>query len=79
MFHSPINANENYSSEKAFFHVETVVEGLENPWSVDFLPDGRILVTERPGRLRSVDNGKLSEPIKGLPKIKPKGRVVYLI
>ncbi len=60
VLHSPINANDqSYSSEKHSFTVETVVEGLENPWSVDFLPDGRILVTERPGRLRIVDNGQL--------------------
>ncbi len=69
-----INADQSYSSEKHSFTVETVVEGLENPWSVDFLPDGRILVTERPGRLRIVDNGQLSEPVKGLPKVKAKGQ-----
>jgi len=73
-FISPISANEIYSSEKHTFTVETIVKGLENPWSIDFLPNGRILVTERPGRLRIIDNGKLSEPIKGLPKIKAKGQ-----
>ncbi len=73
-FFSPIKANEIYSSKKHSFTVETVVEGLENPWSVDFSPDGQIFVTERPGRLRLVENGELSEPIKGLPKIKAKGQ-----
>ena len=73
-FISPINANEIYSSERHSFTIEAVVKGLENPWSIDFLPDGQILITERPGRLRLIDNGKLSEPIKGLPKIKAKGQ-----
>ncbi len=63
-------AGGTFSSEKYSFTVETVVTGLENPWSVDFLPDGRILVSERPGRLRIIENGKLSKPVKGLPKIK---------
>jgi aldose sugar dehydrogenase len=63
-----------YTSEKYSFTIETVVEGLEHPWAVDFLPDGRMLVTEKPGRLRVVSNGKLSEPVTGLPKIKEKGQ-----
>jgi glucose/arabinose dehydrogenase len=52
------------------FDVVTVATGLENPWGMTFLPDGRILVTERPGRLRIVDKeGKLSEPVAGLPAV----------
>ena len=43
---------------------ETVAKGLEHPWALAFLPDGRILVTERPGRLRIVaKDGKLSAPL----------------
>ncbi|TDK23353.1 PQQ-dependent sugar dehydrogenase [Luteimonas aestuarii] len=50
--------------------VETVAEGLENPWSIAFLPDGRMLVTEHPGRLRVIEDGKLHEaPVEGLPPI----------
>ena len=65
---------ETFQSEKHNFTIETVVEGLRNPWSVDFLPDGKILVTEKRGRLRIVENGVLSDPVKGLPKVKAKGQ-----
>jgi aldose sugar dehydrogenase len=51
------------------FDVVTVAEGLENPWGMVFLPGGKILVTERPGRLRVVTDGKLSEPVTGLPAV----------
>src|SRR5687768_13236599 len=52
------------------FDVRTVARGLEHPWSMAFLPDGAILVTERPGRLRMVGaDGKLSLPVAGLPKV----------
>jgi aldose sugar dehydrogenase len=62
------------SSEKHSFVIETVVNGLDQPWSVEFLPDGRILITEKSGRLRIVKDGKLSAPVKGLPKIIDKGQ-----
>jgi len=42
---------------------------LDNPWGITRLPDGRMLITEKTGQLRFFDNGKLSEPIKGLPKV----------
>ncbi|HWH49088.1 MAG TPA: PQQ-dependent sugar dehydrogenase [Burkholderiales bacterium] len=61
----------SFSSEKHNFRLVTLVEGLVNPWSVAFLPDGRMLVTERPGRLRIVSKDfKLDpDPVKGLPAI----------
>jgi glucose/arabinose dehydrogenase len=52
-------------SFQASFVVETVAEGLETPWGVAFLPDGRYLVTERPGRIRIVSaDGALSAPLE---------------
>lgn len=55
---------------KTAVKLTTVAEGLENPWALEFLPDGRMLVTEKPGRLRVVEkDGKLGEPIKGVPKV----------
>jgi glucose/arabinose dehydrogenase len=58
------------------FNVETVTEGLVNPWGLAFLPNGKMLVTERPGRLRvvSADGKQLSEPVAGLPAVDPRGQ-----
>ena len=57
------------------FKVETLISGLEHPWAMAELPDGRILITERPGRLRIVERGKLNpQPIKGLPEIVADGQ-----
>ncbi|MDB5429174.1 MAG: Glucose dehydrogenase [Caulobacter sp.] len=57
------------------FEVKTVAEGLENPWGLAFLPDGRLLVSERPGRLRIVGrDGTLSAPLAGVPKVEAQGQ-----
>lgn len=65
-----------FKSEKHAFRVVTLVTGLENPWSIVFLPDGRMLVTERAGRLRLVSHDfKLNpKPIDGLPEVMPQGQ-----
>jgi aldose sugar dehydrogenase len=54
---------------------ETVATGLQNPWAVAFLPDGRFLVTERAGRLRVVErDGKLNKPVEGVPEVAAGGQ-----
>ncbi|HJU66531.1 MAG TPA: PQQ-dependent sugar dehydrogenase [Gemmatimonadaceae bacterium] len=58
------------ASRQGVVRVDTVATGLEHGWGFEFLPDGRIIVTERPGRLRIVDrNGRLSEPLAGVPAV----------
>ncbi|HVG23428.1 MAG TPA: PQQ-dependent sugar dehydrogenase, partial [Thermoanaerobaculia bacterium] len=55
--------------------VTTYAKGLEHPWALAFLPDGRLLVTERPGRLRIVDrNGRVSQPLGGVPRVFAQGQ-----
>lgn len=52
-----------------------VAKGLEHPWGLAFLPEGRLLVTERPGRMRIVErDGKLGEPLAGLPPVVAAGQ-----
>ena len=54
---------------------EVVASNLQNPWAVAFLPEGRFLVTERPGRLRVIEpNGEVGEPVLGLPSIAAQGQ-----
>ncbi|MCQ4323378.1 oxidoreductase [Stutzerimonas stutzeri] len=62
---------QRYPSEQGQVLVKPIVEGLENPWALAFLPDGkRMLVTERPGHLRLVGlDGSLSEPLGGVPEV----------
>ena len=61
--------NQVIKSEKQTFRIEVVTPGLETPWGIAFLPDGRMLVTERPGRLRIIDKGKLLDAVQGTPKV----------
>jgi glucose/arabinose dehydrogenase len=62
-------------SEDQRFRVTTVAGGLENPWGMAFLPNGDVLVTERPGRLRLVRGGQLvAEPVAGTPTVVATGQ-----
>lgn len=63
------------ASREGVVQVAPVARNLEHPWGLAFLPDGRLLVTERPGRLRLVDpNGRLSDPLTGVPAVQAKGQ-----
>jgi glucose/arabinose dehydrogenase len=63
-------AQQVFKTDLGDIRVETVVSGLSNPWGLAFLPDGRMLVTERPGRMRiATRDGTLSAPIAGVPKV----------
>ncbi|MGH6946609.1 MAG: PQQ-dependent sugar dehydrogenase [Kiloniellales bacterium] len=70
---------ETFESQAGPIEVATVAEGLVHPWGLAFLPDGRMLVTERPGRLRIVaPDGSLSEPLAGLPEVHVGGQAGLL-
>ena len=67
------------AAPKTDITVEVVASGLKNPWSLQFLPDGRMLVTERVGTMRVVaKDGKLSDPIQGLPHVVQGGQAGLL-
>ncbi|MTH33538.1 PQQ-dependent sugar dehydrogenase [Paracoccus limosus] len=53
---------------------QTVVSGLTQPWGLALLPDGGWLITEKPGRMRMLRDGRLSEPIRNLPKVDARGQ-----
>ncbi len=77
-FVSPTHATElpgTYDSMEHRFKLVKITDGLEHPWSVAFLPDGSMLVTERPGRLRRIINGRLDpNPVTGIPSVYTSGQ-----
>jgi aldose sugar dehydrogenase len=71
----PAHSQALFPSQQGPLRVETVAKGLEHPWGLTFLPDGRMLVTERPGRLRLVDmSGNISRPLTGVPNVAARGQ-----
>jgi len=54
--------------------VASIAKGLENPWSVEVMPDGAFIVTERPGRMRIIRDGEVGRPLGGLPRIAAVGQ-----
>jgi aldose sugar dehydrogenase len=63
------------SSRDGVVRVETVARGLTHPWALAFLPDGRLLVTERPGRMRIIGtDGRLTAPLSGVPSVLARGQ-----
>ncbi|WP_245214994.1 PQQ-dependent sugar dehydrogenase [Roseomonas indoligenes] len=72
---SPVLSQEVVRSERAAFRVADFATGLDHPWGAAFLPDGRLLVTERPGRLRIVGrDGAVSPPVPGVPEVVAQGQ-----
>jgi aldose sugar dehydrogenase len=67
-------AGETATAGATPFRVETFASGLTVPWSIVFVPDGRIFITERPGRVRVIENGKLrTEPLATIADVEPSG------
>ncbi|MFS8045526.1 PQQ-dependent sugar dehydrogenase [Rhizobium sp. BR 314] len=67
-------APQTFKTQKVTVKVEAIATGLEHPWAVAVLPDGAYLVTERPGRMRLIRNGKVSPPLAGLPEVYARGQ-----
>lgn len=63
-----------FTTKAVAVQAETIVSGLEHPWGLDFLPDGDIIVTERPGRIRILSGTKLSDPVEGVPDVADRGQ-----
>lgn len=73
---SPTSAAETREipSKKAALVVETLATGLKQPWSVEVLPDGTHLVSEKGGTLRLIRDGKVSAPLRGVPEVSTTGQ-----
>ncbi|QDZ10926.1 PQQ-dependent sugar dehydrogenase [Devosia ginsengisoli] len=70
----PTAAAQTVESSAGNLTATVIAEGLDHPWALGFLPDGRMLVTERSGQLRVIDDGVVGEPIAGLPEVYNQGQ-----
>jgi len=71
----PLALSQTFPSDAGPLQLEAIAEGLEHPWSLAFLPDGSALVTERPGRLRIVQNNSLAaNAVQGVPEVAASGQ-----
>jgi glucose/arabinose dehydrogenase len=72
---APAAAEEIERSQQHDFRIQTLASGLDHPWSLAFLPDGGILITERPGSLRLFRDGQLqADPVPGVPEVAARGQ-----
>ena len=70
----PAAAAQTAESSAGNLTATVIAEGLDHPWALGFLPDGRMLVTERSGQLRIIDGGVVGEPIAGVPAVYNQGQ-----
>ena len=71
----PAPRSANVQQMDGALRIDTVAIGLDHPWGIAFLPDGRLLVTERPGHVRIVDkSGAISEPLHNAPDVQAQGQ-----
>lgn len=68
------NADGVFTSQHHGYRIETVIDGLDDPWSISVLPDGRWLIAEKPGALRLWDGQTLGDPIRGTPDVRHRGQ-----
>ncbi|MBX5160017.1 PQQ-dependent sugar dehydrogenase [Rhizobium sp. NZLR3b] len=68
------DAADTVNTQGPAVRVDNLAKGLEHPWAVEVLPDGAYLVTERPGRMRIIRDGNISDPIGGVPKVSARGQ-----
>jgi glucose/arabinose dehydrogenase len=64
----------SFDTQAVKLDAEIIADGLQNPWGLDFLPNGEAIVTERPGRIRILAKDGLSDPLSGVPKVHARGQ-----
>jgi len=75
MLHLPAKAEKIFTADTSKIQLKPLVEGLKEPWSMAFLPDGRLLITEKSGKLRIVENGKLlPQAVANVPQVVDRGQ-----